>query len=188
MWYSWCGAVSRMCDMPMYPLHGGSLRPQAGCTVRGTSAPPVCITPHASLPPQCIQDLTVVAPGASWLPGRRGRTPKVLVSRATGAVEPGRLTAIIGPSGAGKTTLLGMAPGRGLGGAGLALGSMLHVACPVESTACVDAPPATPADALAGRTPAARTHGRVLYAGEKATPAVLARRLAYVEQQGEKGW
>ncbi|CAH2108443.1 unnamed protein product [Euphydryas editha] len=41
-----------------------------------------------------------------WFPYRRGNDEQTILKNACGAIRPGRLTFLLGPSGAGKTTLL----------------------------------------------------------------------------------
>ncbi|XP_045447547.1 ATP-binding cassette sub-family G member 4-like [Melitaea cinxia] len=48
----------------------------------------------------------------NWLPYRRNVEEQTILNNACGAIRPGRLTFLLGPSGAGKTTLLKILAGR----------------------------------------------------------------------------
>lgn len=48
----------------------------------------------------------------NWLPYRRNVEEQTILKNACGAIRPGRLTFLLGPSGAGKTTLLKILAGR----------------------------------------------------------------------------
>nr|QCO93589.1 ATP-binding cassette subfamily G member 7 [Chilo suppressalis] len=62
-------------------------------------------------------DLSCAIPGLSRMPWKRKKRERtdheyVILNEACGAIRPGRLTYILGPSGAGKTTLMKILAGR----------------------------------------------------------------------------
>ncbi|XP_046962807.1 ATP-binding cassette sub-family G member 1-like isoform X2 [Vanessa cardui] len=61
--------------------------------------------------PIVFTDLVYKLSGKIWFPYKRA-DEQVILKNACGAIRPGRLTFILGPSGAGKTTLLKILAGR----------------------------------------------------------------------------
>ncbi|XP_041986484.1 ATP-binding cassette sub-family G member 1-like isoform X2 [Aricia agestis] len=57
-------------------------------------------------------DLTLKLPGKNVFAGKKDDESQYLLKGACGAIRPGRLAFILGPSGAGKTTLLSILSGR----------------------------------------------------------------------------